>query len=301
MKLKLSVLLLSIILTTNAFAKKEKVVYSPVSGYTSENVWPAVKVQLQFNKVPVESWSFSEQKLKSSWQYYTSGISKKRCKWIFTYSDKLLHVEMIDIQTKIGDDPWKSYGTSQSKSERRMHAYMGMGVASIKENIVNFNLAIHEYYTSLETHSFFYQNATELAGKRWFERYLKGKKVNWNIVFSNIDESSAQKQYKETFIYLVKGQSKNFSFDDSKFFITKYTNSDANIFTSKGALVEVNGVCKELIHESGAFFIVLEDEAGKQVKSSSVADELLKLKDLLDQGIITQDEFNGQKKKILEG
>ncbi|WP_430813990.1 SHOCT domain-containing protein [Carboxylicivirga sp. RSCT41] len=290
-----------LLLAINLFAKKDKVAYAPVAGFTSENVWPAVKVQLDFNKVPVESWSFADQRLKSTWQYYSSGISKKRCKWIFTYSDNLLHVEMVDIQTKIGDEPWKAYGTSQSKSERTMHAYMAMGVASVKENKDNFNKTIDDFYTSLETHSFFYQNATELAGKRWFERYLKDKEINWDLVFANIDESSTRKQYKETLVYVVEGQSKNFSFDNSNFFVTKYTDSDANIFTSKGSLVEVKGVCKQLINKDNVFYIVLEDKGVAIDKPNSVADELLKLKDLLDQGIITQEEFDTQKKKILEG
>ncbi|WP_321514948.1 SHOCT domain-containing protein [Marinifilum fragile] len=292
---------LCLLLAINLFAKRDKVTYAPVAGFTSENVWPAVKVQLDFNKVPVESWSFANQKLKSTWQYYTSGISKKRCKWIFTYSDNLLHVEMVDIQTKIGDDPWKAYGTSQSKSERTMHAYMAMGVASVKENKDNFNKAIHNFYTSLETHSFFYQNATEIAGKRWFERYLKDKEVNWDLVFSNIDESTQVKLYKETFVYVVEGQSKDFTFDNSNFFITKYTDSDANVFTSKGSQVEVTGVCKELINKGNVFYIVLEDRGVVDNKSNSIADELIKLKGLLDQGIITEEEFDTQKRKILEG
>nr|WP_319400892.1 SHOCT domain-containing protein [uncultured Carboxylicivirga sp.] len=292
---------LCFLLTMNLFAKKDKVAYSPVIGFTSENVWPAVKVQLDFNKIPIESWSFADQKLKSSWQYYTSGISSKRCKWLFSYSDNLLHVEMIDIQTKIGDNPWTTYGTSQSKSERTMQAFMAMGISSVKEDKENFNKAIHDFYTSIETQSLFYENATELAGKRWFERYLKDKEVNWNLVFSNIDESSSRKKYKETFVFALEGKSKTFSFDNSNFFITKYTDSDSNVFTSQGSLVEVNGVCKELIHMGSSFYIVIEDKSVKADQSNSVADELLKLKGLLDQGIITQEEFETQKKKILEG
>ncbi|RFS17132.1 SHOCT domain-containing protein [Emticicia sp. C21] len=41
--------------------------------------------------------------------------------------------------------------------------------------------------------------------------------------------------------------------------------------------------------------------SGTQVASSSIADEILKLKNLLDQGALTQEEFEAQKAKILNG
>ena len=37
------------------------------------------------------------------------------------------------------------------------------------------------------------------------------------------------------------------------------------------------------------------------VTNISVADELLKLKQLLDMGVLTQEEFDGQKIKLLKG
>ena len=36
-----------------------------------------------------------------------------------------------------------------------------------------------------------------------------------------------------------------------------------------------------------------------QVQSDSVPEQLIKLKSLLDQGVLTEDEFNAQKKKLL--
>jgi hypothetical protein len=36
-------------------------------------------------------------------------------------------------------------------------------------------------------------------------------------------------------------------------------------------------------------------------QTTSVADEILKLKNLMESGIITEEEFEAQKKKLLEG
>ena len=44
-----------------------------------------------------------------------------------------------------------------------------------------------------------------------------------------------------------------------------------------------------------------ENKSNQTSNKVSITDELKKLKELLDQGILTQDEFNSQKKKILEG
>lgn len=43
----------------------------------------------------------------------------------------------------------------------------------------------------------------------------------------------------------------------------------------------------------------IKNEETKELKSTSVADEIIKLKSLLDEGILTQEEFNSEKNKIL--
>lgn len=46
--------------------------------------------------------------------------------------------------------------------------------------------------------------------------------------------------------------------------------------------------------------VPVEIKENKEVSKISTADELLKLKGLLDAGVLTQDEFDSQKKKLLE-
>lgn len=45
---------------------------------------------------------------------------------------------------------------------------------------------------------------------------------------------------------------------------------------------------------------VISEKAGK-VQNISLADELNKLKDLMDNGVISQEEFEAQKRKLMEG
>ena len=98
----------------------------------------------------------------------------------------------------------------------------------------------------------------------------------------------------------------DFDFLNAKFYITKYTNSDKNIFTKKRSKINVKGVCRYLNYDLGSFYVVVtekgEDEISNQpeLERKSVADELIKLKELLDAGVITQEEFDAQKEKLLK-
>jgi hypothetical protein len=41
-------------------------------------------------------------------------------------------------------------------------------------------------------------------------------------------------------------------------------------------------------------------EENQKTVQKSIADEILKLKNLMDQGVLTKEEFEAQKKKLLE-
>ena len=103
---------------------------------------------------------------------------------------------------------------------------------------------------------------------------------------------------------------------DSNFSIVKYTNNDRNVTRSKNSKTEVHGYCRSLSYNMGNFFITLTDKLEDELPNQSVkgekatekkksvlevADELKKLKELLDLEVITEDEYKKEKDKLLNG
>ncbi len=99
----------------------------------------------------------------------------------------------------------------------------------------------------------------------------------------------------------------------TKFRLTKYTDSDRNTMTSKNSPSILEGYWRTLIYQDGVFSISLTDNLDSPVPSNSLqqeksndqksvldfAEKLKQLKSLLDQGIITKEEYETEKKKIL--
>lgn len=299
--INLTVLMLLLIGTLSA--KKEKIVYSPVTNVNFEEVWPAVYAQLKFNKMGLEEFDYGGGYLKSSYFQYYSGLLEYKGKFEFVYSDNILEVDVVDIQLK-KDGRWQNASSSNLfKTEYKMNARTANGIRGILNSPEAINQSKELFYTSLEVHELFYRTATELAGKRWFEKYLQDKPVEWNLTFLNIDENKDNTDfaYKESYVYTTGSLSNTFDLAETKFVITKYCNSDENTFASKGSKKSVKGTCKSLQYTGGVFYIVMADETtSPNVKTVSIADELIKLKSLLDAGVITADEFNTQKDKLLK-
>ncbi len=305
MKKLISILTLFLIFTTvNA---QEELKYSPVTNINSDEVWPVVKYQLDFNKIPIASLDYGQGILKTHFSEYYRGLSKARARFVFTYVDNVLNVEMENIQTE-RDGYWQNSSESVLfKTEYKIKARMADGIRNILETPEKVNESKEIFYNSLDVHNLFYENATELAGKRWFETYLKDREVDWNLTFVDITENkSAQNKdfkYKESYVFQTGGL--EFDFLNAKFYITKYTNSDENIFTKKRSKINVKGVCRYLNYDLGSFYVVVTEKGEEtsnqpEEERKSVADELIKLKGLLDAGVITQEEFDAQKEKLLK-
>ena len=83
--------------------------------------------------------------------------------------------------------------------------------------------------------------------------------------------------------------------------------------TSKNTLNEFEGYCRSLVYRDDTFYIILTDKLETPLPSNSVqqkevnsqksvldfAEKLKELKSLLDQGIITKEEYESEKKKVL--
>lgn len=66
---------------------------------------------------------------------------------------------------------------------------------------------------------------------------------------------------------------------------------------------EIVSVCEQVV---GVLHFILEQNkmettSAQPISTFSVADELLKLKLLMDVGVLSQEEFDAQKKKLLKG
>lgn len=299
--------ILTLLLLVNIAWSQDELKYSPVTNINSDEVWPVVKYQLDFNKMSIASLDYGQGVLKTHYSEYYRGLSRARAIFVFTFVDNVLNVEMVNIQTE-RDGYWQNSSKSALfKTEYKIEARMADGIRNILESPEKVNESKETFYNSLDVHNVFYENATELAGKRWFDTYLKDREVDWNLTFVDITENtSAQNndyKYKESYVYQTGGI--EFDFLNAKFYITKYTNSDENIFTKKRSKINVKGVCRYLNYDLGSFYVVIT-EKGEEVSSQpeperkSVADELIKLKGLLDAGVITQEEFDAQKEKLLK-
>jgi hypothetical protein len=171
---------------------------------------------------------------------------------------------------------------------------------------------------------------TKTYKSSYLYRFLKG---DYNPFTPNhISINEREFQFRRRNWYLISHNTQTFNFQhitgldvDKHLFgatiiIRTQGNSDALVFgLSKKAATEIYEYCMNYIHaqtrtatteilrktivttsESSTQAIVTAVDGGnKNTSNLSVADELKKLKELLDSGIITQEEFNIQKGKLI--
>jgi hypothetical protein len=226
----------------------------------------------------------------------------------------------VDIQWWYGSQSrWDDTGEGLfSKKEVKLRTSFAN---DLRNNLKNKDLVKSTqnwFFTNLEVNSKFYETATDLAGDRWFQNYLQDQKVNWDLTFIDIEKntnSGSNFKYKELFTFATTLTLGSMSFEDNKFFITKYTNTDDNVLSRKGASISISGFCRSIQYDEGKFYVVLTDELddklpintlAKQAETSigkgsilEVADQLKKLKELLDLGAINQEEYDTEKAKLL--
>ncbi|UXE67171.1 MAG: SHOCT domain-containing protein [Chryseotalea sp. WA131a] len=136
--------------------------------------------------------------------------------------------------------------------------------------------------------------------------------VSWNATFIDLKRNKSSDNgltYEENYVANGYNLMTDPDLSEVKFTITKYTNSDRLVSAKKGSKLPLTGYCRELKFIEGRFYIVLtdnlDDKITKVTKTSETtslldsSEKLLKLKELLDKGIITKEEFEKEKKKIL--
>jgi hypothetical protein len=306
-----------------AEANAKRIKYSPVPNITIEQAFPhaAATLSVVF-KTGFEEFDYGKKILKSTWYEYYSGLLKQRCKFVcFIDDSNTFHVDVTEVQYKNTYDIWeKSSENVLFKTEEKFKATIA---ENVRQGILNAEVSTENkkwFFRNLKINTLFFENATDLAGERWFKNHLENKEINWQANFVDIEKNSNSNQdykYKETYSYATSSLSLgSVDLSTTNLYIVKYTNKDNNVLTQKGDNVELNGYCRTLFYKAGIFYVTLtedletkvpvntlqasKEETKKEEKSIlEVAGKLKELKELLDLGAITEEEYNTEKDKLL--
>jgi hypothetical protein len=314
--------LLFTLISLNSFSQKdnEVLVYKPIYNTNLEESFPMAAVLIGNLELSLEEFDYGKKRLKSSWYEYYSGISRYRAKFLFTIDgNNTLNLDLVETQWWYSSKGvWESSSGGFFKKADKIRAAVietvriGLSEEDIKKQNKDW------FFKDLMITTLFFERATELAGERWFELYLKDKKIEWNVTFVDIEKNNASNGYKylEKYIYTTNLTVFDINLEKSKFFIFKYTNSDATVLAQKGDMKMVNGYIRKLNYDDGIFNVIITENIEDKVPQKNESDKnfdnntksiledaekLKSLKELLDMEIITQEEFDAEKKKILNG
>jgi len=241
-------------------------------------------------------------------------------KFLFEINEKNdLNVSTVDIEYKNSNDIWESSGEGLfSKKEEKFRALINEAIRRGIEVDTIHQVNQEWFFRDLTINSLFFADATDLAVERWYNQYLEDKLIGWNMVFKDIEKNdlNTEYKYKETYSHIIENPLVE---DESKenFHVIRFTNRDENVLSKKGEKLLLKGYCRSLIYEDGLFKVIvtesLEDNVPSLTKGTTlekqnsktsnsileVADQLKKLKELLDLGAITEEEYQNEKSKLI--
>ncbi len=309
--------ILLILICFNSFGvKKNKLAYKPILNTNIDQSFPnAAAILVTSFKIGLEEFDYGNKTLKSTWYEYLRGISRHRCKFSITIDENnTLDIRAVDIQWWYSSNSrWEDSSEGLfSKKEEKIRASFAESLRLTNSNADITSQNQSWFFKDLGVNTLFFESATDLAGDRWFEHYLKDQEVKWDLTFLDIEKNNKPDyKYKEKFIYTTQHSLLNLA--RSKFQIVKYTNSDANVLTKKGNKKELKGYCRALEYNDGMFYVVTTDRLEEKLPSKEqkddsktqsksvleVAGKLKQLKELLDMGAITESEFKAEKDRLL--
>jgi len=290
--------------------------YAPITNIDKEEVWPLVYNAMAKNNIVLKSFNYGNNEMTSDFSYFSDLLVPMRGRFLFKYENNTLDISMFGYELKEAKTGiWSSSTPTFSNKLKKIRMYMVTNIQETKANPDFVNRAKEAFYNDLWVTAKYFETATELAGQKWFETYLKGKNVSWNLTFLNA-ASNNDPNYKYNEYYALTSDSlmNDGVMIGNKFNVLKLVTTDANAFTQKGAKKNVTGYVRALSYMNGIFYIIITENPDGEIKSyiagenkpadkpsiTSKADELLKLKELLDKGILTKDEYEAEKKKILD-
>lgn len=298
--------------------KKSDKEFKPIQNITVEEAFSLAKYVLS-DRCKVLTFDLGKRQLVTTYYEYSGGFTNKRARiYIDVDDNNIMNIQLGNLQKYDKVIGWVDIGSSLLGVEEFERKSIAEKVRSAFADSLVTSQAKINFFQDLEINSIFYSGASQLAGDRWFDSNLKEQKVNWKATFidlrKNSDPSNGFK-YEERFIATTYNSIEDPELESIKFTIIKYTNSDKLISVKKGTNLQLIGYCRTLEYNDGHFKIILTENIDdvlkiQQLKNESVnksnnllenSEKLIKLKELLDKGIITKEEFENEKKKILNG
>lgn len=309
-------LFLTMFLLVSFAQKKKKVEYTPVTNVSMEDVFPVAAYMLKFYYGgDVDRIEWGKKYMRSYYINYEKLLGGSyRLKVNYQIDESNALDIKFDPVENYGTDTKKWYGAPEGKRENEIRIEIAEYIKNKLSNPDSVQKAKDWFYTNLRINFCFFESATELAGNRWFELYLKNKPVKWNIPFEDVKTNKANNyKYAEEYSAELFGIESDANYV-KKFAIVKYTDSDKNVMTSKKTTIMVEGYFRSLQYNNGLFTIVLTDKIDSPLPKTSAqateqkgggvlenAEKLKQLKSLLDSGAITKQEYDEEKRKILNG
>lgn len=228
--------------------KKEVVQYQAIPLANIEEAFPvAAKILNDEYRINITKLDWGKKEMLSGHYQYSKLLGPFRFKFFISIDEEnLLNVEAKEVQTT-SDDGWMDYVVE--KREREIVAEFAEKLRIALDDAGLINEAKENFYTNLNINALFFITATEIAGERWFESFIKDRSVSWKLTFDDLKENKNSKYsftYVENYTFSVEfvgGYKSNFN-------VIKYTNSDKNVLSRKGSTVIVDGTCVDLTYNN---------------------------------------------------
>lgn len=237
--------------------KKMKVQYRPIPMANVEEAFPVAAMILNDTyQIDISRLDWGAKEMLSQNYEYRKIFGGYRFKFFLTIdTENTLNVEAKEMQTTDDGKEWKDHYVGKTEREIVAEFTEQLSEGLKKPDVIK--KAQELFYTNLSINALFFSTATEVAGNRWFDNFIKDRKVNWKLTFVDLAENKNTRykfKYVENYTLAVEFVSGK----ETKFTIRKYTNSDKNVLTRKGNAVIVEGTCLDLNYNN-SFNIVLVD------------------------------------------
>lgn len=262
----ITLILIALIIVSPVFAKKRKYDYQPVQIGDFDLALALSKKVMDENGMSIYKFDYANGIIIGQYANFRDIIIKMRAKVQFKYENNLLHIELIEMEqkTKYG---WEFNNTVITRAPRKAIFKLAERIKELNSSPEDKNVALDEFFSNLNVHYKFLDNASKLAIKRWVKMHMKGKTFVWDLRFRNVDENTSRDpslrkyKYVEYFGYGDSGSMSSEFMQEllENFKIKRYTNSDRHVMTRQGSHVRVKGVCIDAHDQTGDISILLLD------------------------------------------
>jgi hypothetical protein len=290
---------------------------SVIENTNIDNAFPACYYYISKHfKVAPEEMDYGKGTLKTGYYYYSRVLLQQRGRFLVEVVNNNCQIKMVDIQyyntsskSWINDKP----GTLVKK-EFEFTEQVAKDAKQSLSNPEEVKGLKKWFFVDPYVFGLFCKSSTTLAIEKYFETYLKDVEVDWSMIYGDIKktEPSESKDYKyrETYVTLnANGINQSFA---TTFYLNKYTNNEENVLLKSGTEKNVKGFCRELRNDgTGYYKLIVTDKLDTFSSPNSVqteqnksvldnADKLIKLKELFDKGILSKEEYETEKAKLLK-